>query len=215
MTDTNILAGLELARKHLRYDRGSFVRARDIPPGSGLLEASDQEAADEYTAAIAAITGAAEELQRLTMQRDALMDGLRDEIVENLRLRDLGGARPDEGITAMTERVIRECDALKADLARSNTLFRAWQAHAQVLQAAVDAAADFAATVAGGSSWWEDVWATHVAAIDQTERLVSEAGRSGHRVHDPSGAEPARPCRTCGPEGCPDSTSCPREGGAA
>lgn len=26
---------------------------------------------------------------------------------------------------------------------------------------------------------------------------------------------PARPCRTCGPEGCNDSTSCPREGGAA
>lgn len=31
----------------------------------------------------------------------------------------------------------------------------------------------------------------------------------------PPAAEPARPCRTCGPDGCPDSTACPREGGAA
>lgn len=28
-------------------------------------------------------------------------------------------------------------------------------------------------------------------------------------------AEPEQPCRTCGPEGCSDSTACPREGGAA
>ena len=35
---------------------------------------------------------------------------MRDEIDEGLRLRELGGALPDENITAMTERVIAERD---------------------------------------------------------------------------------------------------------
>lgn len=30
-------------------------------------------------------------------------------------------------------------------------------------------------------------------------------------AQQPPAAEPARPCRTCGPDGCPDSTSCPRD----
>ncbi len=33
------------------------------------------------------------------------------------------------------------------------------------LRAGLDAALDFAGTVAGGSSWWEDVWKEHDAAI--------------------------------------------------
>ena len=43
-----------------------------------------------------------------------LMQTLRDELDENLRLRELGGALPDENITAMTERLIRERDSLRA-----------------------------------------------------------------------------------------------------
>jgi len=46
-------------------------------------------------------------------ERDALMQTLRDEIGENLRLRELGGALPDENITAMTERLIRERDQFR------------------------------------------------------------------------------------------------------
>ena len=38
---------------------------------------------------------------------------MRDEMDEGLRLRDLGGALPDENITAMTERVIAERDELR------------------------------------------------------------------------------------------------------
>lgn len=44
----------------------------------------------------------------LMIQHDGLMQTLRDEIAENLRLRELGGAGPDENITDMTERIIRE-----------------------------------------------------------------------------------------------------------
>ena len=35
-----------------------------------------------------------------------------------------------------------------------------------VLQKALDAALDFAGTVGGSSSWWEEVWPEHEAAID-------------------------------------------------
>lgn len=35
-----------------------------------------------------------------------------------------------------------------------------------VLQKALDAALDFAGTVGGSSSWWEEIWAEHEAAID-------------------------------------------------
>lgn len=35
-----------------------------------------------------------------------------------------------------------------------------------VLKKALDAALDFAGTVGGGSSWWEEIWAEHEAAID-------------------------------------------------
>ena len=50
----------------------------------------------------------------------------------------------------------------------------------------------------------------YLAALSWYQRGARFAERA-HRI----GTEPARPCRTCGPEGCPDSTSCPREGGAA
>ncbi len=53
----------------------------------------------------------------LKRERDGLMQTLRDEIDENLRLRELGGAMPGENITAMTERLIRERNALRAQLA--------------------------------------------------------------------------------------------------
>ena len=54
----------------------------------------------------------AAEVERVTAERDNYHDSMIDEIAENLRLRELGGAGPDENITAMTERVIRERDSL-------------------------------------------------------------------------------------------------------
>ena len=50
-------------------------------------------------------------------ERDNLIDAMREEIDEGLRLRELGGALPHENITAMTERVIKERDALRARMA--------------------------------------------------------------------------------------------------
>lgn len=60
------------------------------------------------------------ELERVQAENHSLIDAMRDEIDEGMRLRDLGGARPNEGITAMTERVIRERDQLRTmvDIAR-------------------------------------------------------------------------------------------------
>jgi chorismate mutase len=58
------------------------------------------------------------EWQKLVAERDALMSLIRDEIDENTRLRVLGGAAADEGITAFLERVIAERDALARDAAR-------------------------------------------------------------------------------------------------
>ena len=60
--------------------------------------------------------GVREELARLTAERDAYKATVYDELGENMRLRELGDAGPDEGITAMTERVIRERDTLRVDL---------------------------------------------------------------------------------------------------
>ena len=53
------------------------------------------------------------EIRRLAVAHDAAFQALRDEMDAGLRLRELGGARPDENITEMTERVIRERDELR------------------------------------------------------------------------------------------------------
>lgn len=49
----------------------------------------------------------------LVAQRDALKQTLRDELDRNLRLRDLGGARPDEPMLTFLERIIAERDRTK------------------------------------------------------------------------------------------------------
>ena len=60
----------------------------------------------------------ADEVLRLRESEKALAATLRDEMDEGLRLRELGGARPDEGIAAMTERIVSENAQLRAELAR-------------------------------------------------------------------------------------------------
>ena len=75
---------------------------------------------------------AADEIERLTAERDsqqrvcisvmaerdAFKQTVHDELDANLRLRELGGARADETMTAFLERVIAERDALRADAER-------------------------------------------------------------------------------------------------
>ena len=77
-----------------------------------LRERNAHKQASELSAA--ALRGVSEELARVTADARALKETLHDEMAENLRLRELGGAKPDENITAMTERVIAERDALAA-----------------------------------------------------------------------------------------------------
>ena len=103
-----------------------------------------------------------DDMRALVKERDGLMQTLRDEMDENLRLRALGGAMPDENITAMTERLIRELEAHRL--------------YARALCKAVDAATAFAGTVAGGASWWDDVWAEHAAALDRAREQITLAG---------------------------------------
>ena len=57
-------------------------------------------------------------MHRLRESEKALVATLRDEMDEGLRLRELGGARPDEGITAMTERIVAENAQLRAEIVR-------------------------------------------------------------------------------------------------
>ncbi len=71
MTDTTtIAAGLTLARELLEGDCSAFVECH-MHPVSGLSPA-DEHVKTDYATAIAAITGAAAELQRLQAERDAL-----------------------------------------------------------------------------------------------------------------------------------------------
>ncbi len=56
----------------------------------------------------AALREAAADIERLWASERALIEAMRDEIDEGLRLRELGGAMPDENITVMTERLIKE-----------------------------------------------------------------------------------------------------------
>ena len=56
------------------------------------------------------------QIEALQLTKAGLIGSLREEMDEGLRLRELGGARPDENITAMTERLIGERAALAAEL---------------------------------------------------------------------------------------------------
>ena len=58
----------------------------------------------------------AAQIEALQLTKAGLIGSLREEMDEGLRLRELGGALPDENITAMTERLIGERAALAAEL---------------------------------------------------------------------------------------------------
>lgn len=97
----------------------------------------------------------------LEAERGALKETLHDEMAENLALRELGGAGPDEGMTQFLRRVIAERDAQRL--------------YARKLCKAIDAIADFAGTVAGGASWWDDVWRAHELDLDAARSALGAA----------------------------------------
>ena len=66
--------------------------------------------------AAAALEQQAAQIHALQLTKAGLIGSLREEMDEGLRLRELGGALPDENITTMTERLIGERAALSAEL---------------------------------------------------------------------------------------------------
>ena len=75
---------------------------------------------------------------------------------EDMKSLLLGNARQ---LHVEGERLIRELEAHRL--------------YARALCKAVDAATDFAGTVAGGASWWDDVWADHAAALDRAREQIT------------------------------------------
>jgi len=94
MTDTTDLI------QRLRRHRGDYIEEMD-------------EAAD-------ALEQQAAQIEALQLTKAGLIDSLREEMDEGLRLRELGGALPDENITAMTERIIGERAAQAAQIAEKD-----------------------------------------------------------------------------------------------
>lgn len=82
-----------------------------------------------------------------------------------------------DGILSRLAEVERERDSLRAEVERLNLELEAQRLYARALCKAVDAATDFAGTVAGGSSWWDDVWAEQAAALDRARDRITIAAR--------------------------------------
>jgi uncharacterized coiled-coil DUF342 family protein len=89
---------------------------------------------------------AADALERMEAERDSLKEGLDG---WHARYLDCEVERDVE------KEHVRQCVANIAELV----------AERDALRAGLAAALDFAGTVAGGASWWEDVWKEHEAAI--------------------------------------------------
>ncbi len=74
--------------------------------------------------------------------------------------------------------------AKDAEIAGLRAELFAHQVYIRVLCKAVDAATDFAGTVAGGASWWDDVWDEHFRALDaaRAELIKSLADNAALRA---------------------------------
>lgn len=70
---------------------------------------------------------------------------------------------------------VRDAERLKPSVLEIEEL----RLYARALCKAVDAATDFIGTVAGGASWWDDVWADHAAALDRARERISQAALRG------------------------------------
>ena len=69
----------------------------------------------------------AAQIEALQLTKAGLIGSLREEMDEGLRLRELGGALPNENITAMTERLIGERAALAAELSALRADAERWR----------------------------------------------------------------------------------------
>lgn len=83
------------------------------------------------------------------------------------------------GFVVACVRVVPQKDRLLTEAAEAleqlGRELEAQRLYARALCKAVDAATDFAGTVAGGASWWDDVWADHAAALDRARERITAA----------------------------------------
>lgn len=237
MTEATNIAGLTLARKLLNDDRAAFVQCHIVPEAG--LSAGDRAIADDYTAAIAAITGAAAELrtehaQRVTAERDELV---RQNAELAARLAEIERAEPVAWMhadgrmasgwaprSARAENfvgwspliyipgVAPQPPAAEPVLEIRLGRYRHYKGgeyrvlgvvrHSEYLEPMVL----YRSLGSDGGDW--------VRPFGMFFETVEHEGKSVPRFELLDDG-PARPCRTCGPEGCSDSTACPRDGGAA
>jgi hypothetical protein len=93
-------------------------------------------------------------------------------------------------------------------LAEVERELEAQRLYARALCKAIDAATDFAGTVAGGASWWDEVWAEHAAALDRARDRISLAQQGAEppaaalaevkRMKAQPAGEPVAPSQTTG-----------------
>lgn len=75
-------------------------------------------------------------------------------------------------VVPQKDRMLTEAAEALEQLGRE---LEAQRLYARALCKAMDAATDFAGTVAGGASWWDDVWADHTAALDRARDRITAA----------------------------------------
>lgn len=94
-------------------------------------------------------------------------DEQRDVWSRTYQMLTYGDAREAAGYARGLRDAVRDAD------------IEALRLYVRALCKAVDAATGFAGTVAGGASWWDDVWADHAAALDRARERISQAALRG------------------------------------
>lgn len=161
-TDRERPKALELA-DWLQSAVQTYPQMSEDEPG-GYCSELDQQidfAASELRTQHAELEALRKEVERERASRQAAQiqnEALKD---ENIRLNSLRDER--DGLRAEVERLTLELDAQRL--------------YARALCTAVDTATDFAGTVAGGSSWWDDVWAEQASALDRARDRITIAAQ--------------------------------------
>ena len=98
--------------RRLRVENAALKR--DLEYARGGLTKGRTRMREDVTRLQAEVEQLREAIELLIAERDALKETLHNELDGNLRLRDLGGARPDECMTTFLERVFAERDGYAA-----------------------------------------------------------------------------------------------------
>ncbi len=217
----DIIAGLALAREMLECDRDALVECGTCPLDG--LTPDDQIIANSYAAAMVVVDAAAAELQRLTAERDALA----------ARLAEIGRAtppsdHPEDDLEIGPVRQPSICTSAgnigTGNLCTAYSETTGLCSHSAECDYQQAPERPLGAKIAQLTderieAEFERMLGPLRDAHDQDRYLAAlswyrRGARFAERAHR-IGTEPARPCRTCGPDGCADSTAGPRDGGAA